>query len=81
MIMIIIIIINIIIFRDRGERNLHSLESDVSEVTTLLRNNVEKVIARGEKIDDLQDRSRERERNVLFNDALNTFYLRCQTYG
>ena len=25
----------------------------------------------------------ERERNVLFNDALNTFYLRlwCQTYG
>lgn len=36
---------------------LDHLESDVSEVTHLLRENVEKVIDRGEKIDDLQTRS------------------------
>ena len=31
-----------------------------------------------------RERERERERDVLFNDALNTFYLRViwrQTYG
>ncbi|KAK7477195.1 hypothetical protein BaRGS_00031580 [Batillaria attramentaria] len=39
--------------------NLDRLESDVSEVTHLLKENVEKVVQRGEKIDDLQTRSEE----------------------
>ena len=40
--------------------------------TTLLRGTIK-------KINLYADRERERERNVLFNDALNTFYLRL--YG
>ncbi|KAK7098740.1 vesicle-associated membrane protein 4-like [Littorina saxatilis] len=39
--------------------NLGRLEADVSEVTHLLKDNVEKVIERGERIDDLQTRSEE----------------------
>ena len=37
--------------------HLDRLESDVSEVTHLLKQNVEKVVDRGERIDDLQTRS------------------------
>lgn len=39
--------------------NLDRLQSDVSEVTHLLKENVEKVVQRGDKIDDLQTRSEE----------------------
>ncbi|XP_076471060.1 vesicle-associated membrane protein 8-like [Babylonia areolata] len=39
--------------------HIDKLESDVSEVTHLLKQNVEKVVERGEKIDDLQSRSEE----------------------
>ncbi|KAL8565358.1 hypothetical protein ACOMHN_029053 [Nucella lapillus] len=39
--------------------HLDRLESDVSEVTHLLKDNVEKVVERGERIDDLQSRSEE----------------------
>ena len=48
-------------FCDRAGRtnNLDRLESDVSEVTHLLKENVEKVVDRGERIDDLQTRSGE----------------------
>lgn len=37
--------------------NLGHLEEQVSEVTHLLKNNVEKVVERGERIDVLQSRS------------------------
>ncbi|XP_041366601.1 vesicle-associated membrane protein 3-like [Gigantopelta aegis] len=45
----------------RRSRPLERLDSEVSEVTSLLRNNVEKIIERGEKIDSLQDRSEDLE--------------------
>ena len=34
---------------------------------------------RKQKIKEIKERKKERERNVLFNDTLNTFYLRL--YG
>ncbi|XP_067654990.1 vesicle-associated membrane protein 4-like [Haliotis asinina] len=49
--------------RGHGGRTDHldHLQNDVSEVTSLLRQNVEKVIVRGDKIDDLQERSEDLE--------------------
>uniref|UniRef100_A0A0B6ZFF2 V-SNARE coiled-coil homology domain-containing protein n=1 Tax=Arion vulgaris TaxID=1028688 RepID=A0A0B6ZFF2_9EUPU len=46
-----------------GGRNtqLNHLENEVSEVTSLLRDNVEKVLDRGERIDTLQSRSEDLE--------------------
>ncbi|RUS87814.1 hypothetical protein EGW08_004413 [Elysia chlorotica] len=41
--------------------NLDHLEGEVSEVTSLLRDNVEKVVGRGERIDALQSRSEDLE--------------------
>jgi hypothetical protein len=47
------------IFRsaNRGNNHIDRLEQDVDEVTHLLKNNVEKVLERGDKLEDLQDRS------------------------
>jgi hypothetical protein len=47
------------IFRsaNRGNNYIDRLEQDVDEVTHLLKNNVEKVLERGDKLEDLQDRS------------------------
>ncbi|GFN97218.1 vesicle-associated membrane protein 4 [Plakobranchus ocellatus] len=41
--------------------NLDHLEGEVSEVTALLKDNVEKVVGRGERIDALQSRSEDLE--------------------
>jgi hypothetical protein len=42
---------------NRGNNHIDRLEQDVDEVTHLLKNNVEKVLERGDKLEDLQDRS------------------------
>ncbi|ESO95347.1 hypothetical protein LOTGIDRAFT_232043 [Lottia gigantea] len=42
-------------YSSRGK--IGHLETEVSEVTSLLRDNVEKVVERGDKINDLQDRT------------------------
>ncbi|CAG5118552.1 unnamed protein product, partial [Candidula unifasciata] len=46
--------------RGRNEQ-LDQLQTEVSEVTSLLKNNVEKVLERGERIDTLQSRSEDLE--------------------
>ncbi|KAK6191777.1 hypothetical protein SNE40_003376 [Patella caerulea] len=43
--------------RSRKYDRLGHLETEVSEVTSLLRDDVEKVVGRGERIGDLQDRT------------------------
>ncbi|GFS17583.1 vesicle-associated membrane protein 4 [Elysia marginata] len=54
--------------RAQGSRvrtdNLDHLEGEVSEVTSLLRDNVEKVVGRGERIDALQSRSEDLEHSA-----------------
>ena len=42
---------------NRGNNHIDRLEQDIDEVTHLLKNNVEKVLERGDKLEDLQDRS------------------------
>jgi len=45
--------------------NLDRLENEVSEVTALMKDNVEKVLERGERIDTLQSRSEDLESNSI----------------
>ncbi|XP_013072811.1 vesicle-associated membrane protein 3-like isoform X2 [Biomphalaria glabrata] len=47
----------------RRTDNLDHLQNEVSEVTSLLKDNVEKVLQRGERIDTLQSRSEDLENN------------------
>lgn len=47
----------------RGNDQLDHLQNEVSEVTSLLKDNVEKVLERGERIDTLQSRSEDLESN------------------
>ncbi|XP_064601975.1 vesicle-associated membrane protein 8-like isoform X2 [Liolophura sinensis] len=55
--------------RDSRSR-LDQLDTEVSEVTSLLRNNVEKVMDRGERLDSLQERSEDLHANsVRFNNS------------
>ncbi|CAL1546052.1 unnamed protein product [Lymnaea stagnalis] len=45
----------------RGNDQLDHLQNEVTEVTSLLKDNVEKVLERGERIDTLQSRSEDLE--------------------
>ena len=43
--------------RSRGRDRLSELDGEVSEVTSLLKDNVDKVLTRGDKLDDIQQKA------------------------
>ncbi|XP_022306575.1 vesicle-associated membrane protein 8-like [Crassostrea virginica] len=49
----------------RGRDRLSELDGEVSEVTSLLKDNVDKVLTRGDKLDDIQQKAEDLESSSI----------------